>query len=101
MPIEVDSEIRLFNRNEFHSLAHRILGIAFDVHNKLGRLLDEAVYKRAIVKRCEKVGIYPSRQEVQIRVLFEGFEAEYFMDLLFACGLMVEAKAVESFSNAH
>ena len=34
MPIEVDSEIRIFDRDEFHSLAHRVLGIAFDVQDR-------------------------------------------------------------------
>jgi len=66
MPIEVDSEIRDFDRDEFHSLAHRILGIAFDVHNEFGRLLDESIYKQAISLRCAAAGILPARQEVQI-----------------------------------
>ncbi len=101
MPIEVDSEIRVFNRDDFHSLAHRVLGIAFDVHNDFGRLLDESIYKRAISLRCEAAGILPARQEVQITVRFEGFETRYFMDLLCAFGLMVEAKAVESLTKAH
>lgn len=101
MPIEVDSEIRRFDRDAFHSLAHRVLGIAFDVHNEFGRLLDESIYKRAIALRCAAAGIFPARQEVQVTVRFEGFEKQYFMDLLFALGLMVEAKTVESLTKAH
>lgn len=101
MPIEVDSEIRVFDRNEFHSLAHRVLGIAFDVHNEFGRLLDEAIYKRALALRCTAAGIVPARNEVQITVRYEGFEKQYFMDSLFACGLMVEAKTAESLTKAH
>ena len=80
MPIEVDSEILILDRDEFHLLAHRILGIAFDVHNEFGRLLDESIYKRAIALRCAAAGILPARQEVQITVRFEGFEKQYFMD---------------------
>lgn len=101
MPIEVDSEIRIFNRDEFHSLAHRVLGIAFDVHNEFGRLLDESIYKRAIALRCAAAGIVPALQEVQITVRFEGFVKTYFMDLLFAFGLMVEAKTAKSLTKAH
>ena len=41
MPIEVDSEIRLFSEEEFHALAHRIRGVVFDVHNDFGRLMEE------------------------------------------------------------
>ena len=101
MPIEVDSEIRILNRDEFHSLAHRVLGIAFDIHNEFGRLLNESIYKRVIALRCAAAGILPARQEVQITVRFEGFENPYFMDLLFALGLMVELKTVEALTKAH
>jgi GxxExxY protein len=101
MPIEVESEIHVLDRDEFHSLAHRVLGIAFDVHNEFGRLLDESVYKRAITLRCAAAGILPARQEVRILVRFNGFEKLYCMDLLFASGLMVELKTVESLTNAH
>src|SRR5688572_13550451 len=101
MSIEVDSEIRVFDQAEFHLLAHRILGIVFDVHNEFGRLLDESIYRQAILARCAAAGILPARQEVRIRVRFEEFEKLYSMDLLFALGLMVELKAVESLTNAH
>ncbi len=101
MPIEVDSDIRVFDRDEFHSLAHRLLGIAFDVHNEFGRLLDESIYKRAIALRSAAAGIVPARQEVQITVRFEGFVKQYFMDLFFGLGLLVEAKTTESLTKAH
>ena len=35
MPIEIDSEIRSFSEDEFHSLAERVIGIVFGVHNDL------------------------------------------------------------------
>lgn len=101
MPIEVNSEIRIFDRDEFHALAHRVLGIAFGVHNEFGRLLDESIYKRVLALRCEEADIVPTRQEVQITVSFEEFEKKYFMDLLCAFGLMIEAKTVESLTKAH
>lgn len=101
MPIEVDSEIRIFNQAEFHSLAHRVLGITFGVHNEFGRLLDEEIYKQAIRRRCEAAGIVPIRREVQITLRFGDFEKRLFMDLLVSLGMLVEAKAVDSLSNAH
>src|SRR5690349_13834064 len=101
MPVELDSEIRLLSRDEFHDLAHRILGIVFEVHNELGRLMDESIYKRAIALKCEAAGIRPARQEVRVMVRFGDFEKLYSMDLLFAHGLMVEAKTVESLTKGH
>jgi hypothetical protein len=59
MPIEIDSEIRIFTRSEFHELAHRVLGIIFGVHNEFGRLLDEPgrtmrgrMMKKEVEERC-------------------------------------------------
>lgn len=101
MPIEVDSEIRVYCEDEFHSLAHQVMGVVFAVHNDFGRLLDEDIYKQAIRRRCEARGIVPARREVEIKIRYADFEKSYFMDLLFACGLMVEAKTVEALNNAH
>lgn len=101
MPIEVDSETRVFSEEEFQPLARNVIGIAFQVHNEFGRLMDEEVYKRALRGRCEEAGILPARGEVEIKVCYRNFEKQYFMDLLFAYGLMVEAKTVEKLNNAH
>jgi GxxExxY protein len=101
MPIVVDSPIRVFSQDEFHALAHRVLAIVFGVHNEFGRLMDEEVYKQAIRLRCEAAGIAPARREVEIKVTHSGFSKSYFMDLLFASGLMVEAKTAELLTNKH
>lgn len=101
MPIEVDSPIRVFSQDEFHALAHRVLGVVFGIHNEFGRLMDEEVYKQAIRLRCEAAGMVPARREVEIRVTHGGFSKSYFMDLLFAFGLMVEAKTAETITDKH
>lgn len=77
------------------------MGIVFGVHNKFGRLIEEEVYKRSICCRCEVAGIVPARREVEIKVRYQDFAKSYFMDLLFACGLLVEAKTVETLNAAH
>jgi GxxExxY protein len=101
MPIEVDSEIRVFSEDEFHGLAEKVIGIVFDVHNDFGRLMDEEVYKQAICRRCEAADIIPARREVEIKVCYRDFEKQYYMDLLVAYGLMVEAKTVAQLNKAH
>jgi GxxExxY protein len=101
MPITVDSEIRVLSEDEFHRLAHQVMGIVFSVHNEYGRLVDEGIYKQAIRRRCEAAGIVPAQREVEIKVCHRDFAKSYFMDLLFAAGLMVEAKTVEALTNAH
>ncbi|MCH8046254.1 MAG: GxxExxY protein [Planctomycetes bacterium] len=101
MPVEIDSEIRVFSEDEFHTLAHRVMGIIFDIHNELGRLMQEEIYQQLIRRRCEAVGIVPARREVEICVSHKGFQKSYFMDLLFACGVMVETKTVAALGDAH
>ena len=80
MPIEVDSEIRILSEDEFHSMAEKVIGIVFGVHNDLGRLMDEDIYKQAIRRRCELTGIVPARREVQIKVRYHDFEKPYYME---------------------
>ncbi len=101
MPIEIDSEIRVLSEGEFHSIAERVIGIVFGVHNDLGRLMDEGIYEQAIRRRCELAGIVPARREVQVKARYRDFEKSYYMDLLFSLGLMVEAKTVERLNKAH
>ncbi len=101
MPIEVDSEIRVLSETEFHALAHDVMGIVFGVHNSFGRLMEEDIYKRSICHRCESAKIVPAQREVEVRVRHQDFVKSYFMDLLLACGLMVEAKTVEQLNATH
>ena len=101
MPIEVDSEIRVFSEDEFHMLAEKVIGTTFDVHNEFGRLMDEDTYKQTIRRRCEAAGILPARCEVEIKLNHLDFEKRYFMDLLFGDGLMVELKTVERINKSH
>ena len=93
MPIEVDSEILVLSEDEFHSLAHQVMGIAFRLHQDFGRLMNEEIYKQAIRRRCEEVGIVPARREVEIKVRYGDFEKSYFMDLLFALGLRINGRS--------
>jgi len=63
MPIEVTSEIQVFNQVEFHALNAKLLRIIFDVHNEFGRFLDVNLYREAIAhffggaERC--IGVVP------------------------------------------
>lgn len=101
MPIEIQSGIRVIGEEEFHSLSRRVLRLAFDVHNDFGRFLDEELCKRELATRCLDAGISPVQREVRVRLASGDFQKDYFMDLLLADGLMVEAKATELLAPAH
>lgn len=59
MPINVDSEIRILSEDEFHTVAHQVMGIVFDVHNEYGRLVDEEIYKQQSVAGVRRRGSFP------------------------------------------
>lgn len=101
MPIEVSTEIKVYGQEEFHALDRRIMRIVFDVHNEFGRLLDEKLYKSEIAARGVAVGLQPAEREVRVRVSHDSFFKDYFLDLLFCRGFMLEAKVAERLVSAH
>ena len=46
MPIQIQSEICVFDQVEYAAINRRVLRLAFDIHNEFGRLLDEELCKR-------------------------------------------------------
>ena len=101
MPIEISTDIQVYDQEEFHALDRRIMGVVFEVHNEFGRLLDEELYKGEIAARCVTLGLEPAEREVQIRVSHGNFVKDYFIDLLVGHGFMLEAKVAERLVAAH
>lgn len=93
MPIEVQTAVQLFNKEQYHALNRRVLGFIFEIHNDFGRLLDEGPFKCELVARCAEVGIAPIEREVRVRVTHDGYEKVYRIDLLLAHGFLLEVKA--------
>jgi GxxExxY protein len=101
MPIEIPSDIRVLDQEEFHVLDRQLMRIVFDVHNEFGRFLDEELFKREIAARWVESGCGQADREVVIVLRHKSFRKELRMDLLFNHGLMLEAKAAESIVAAH
>jgi GxxExxY protein len=101
MPIEVASWIDVFDQEKFHALDRQVMKIVFDVHNELGGLLDEKLYKCEVAARCAAVGLEPVEREVRIRVSYEDFVKDYAMDMLLCGGLMLEGKTAERLTAVH
>lgn len=45
MPISINHLIKEFSEKEFHDLDYRIMNLAFQAHNDLGRFYDEKIYQ--------------------------------------------------------
>jgi GxxExxY protein len=101
MPIQVTTQVRVFDQAEFHAQAEKRLRIVFDVHNEFGRFLDEALYKSEIAARWVAAGLGGVEREVRINLSHEDFQKSYFMDALFNRGLLLEAKAAETLVANH
>lgn len=77
------------------ALTEKIIGLCFEVHNKLGPGFPEKVYHNALVILFKKLSIgYES--EKQYLVVFEGEKVgDFRCDLVVEGDLILELKAVE------
>jgi GxxExxY protein len=96
MPIKADSNLVRMTQSEFASVAYEVVNEAFSVHQKLGPLFDEKVYRNAMKQRLKNM-----QTEVHINVSFQDFHKSFFMDALVSNGAVFEFKAVESFTDRH
>jgi GxxExxY protein len=100
MPIRTAVPIRVFDQESYHQVDRRVTGLAFAIHNELGRYLDESLYQGELTRRCREVG-FEVEPEMRITVGFEDFSKSYFADHLINGGVIVEDKAVAALGPAH
>ncbi|MEW5944478.1 MAG: GxxExxY protein [Pseudomonadota bacterium] len=82
-------------------LAYKIVGLAMQVHSKLGHGFLEKVYENALMVMFRRE-VIEARQQVPIAVMFEGETiGEYCADILVENKIILELKAVEAISDAH
>jgi len=51
MPIECPEGVRAISQEEFYDADYKVMGLVFGIHNELGRLWDERVYKNELAFR--------------------------------------------------
>lgn len=56
---------------DFNDCTGRIIGLAFDVHNELGRGFQEVVYQRALAMELEAAGVEFGREQ-NIKIYYKG-----------------------------
>ncbi len=96
MPIEVHADLRRPTPDEFAALAYDVMACAFQVHNEVGRFMEETVYKQVIARRFGGVEL-----EVPVLVRWDGFEKHYWLDMLVRGAALFEWKAVETLAAEH
>jgi len=85
----------------YPELSYKIMGILFDVHNRLGGSFEEKYYQRAV----EKLFILNKMQfnkELKADILFEGDRiGKYFLDFLVEAKVVLELKTVPQLLPIH
>lgn len=100
MPIHCSIPIEPIDQEAYHTIDRFMLGQAFAVHNEFGRFAKEKLFQAELSSRCRERGMRVDR-EVLIRVSFEGFSKDYYIDLLLDQSTVVEAKCAEAITPAH
>ena len=85
----------------YKDLSYNIIGLAMEVHNKLGYGFLEKVYENALMVLFRRERI-EAKQQSSITVYFEEeIVGEYFADILVEEKIILELKAADSISSAH
>ena len=86
---------------KYKSLTEKIIGVFYEVYNKLGYGFLEKGYEHSMVLECEKEGI-PVVSQAPIRVAYDGkVIGENFADLLVDGKVIVEIKALNGLAPEH
>jgi GxxExxY protein len=83
-----------------NEIAHRVIGLAIDVHDALGPGLLEKAYEECLFYKIVKAGLY-AEQRKPMPLVFEEVRMEcgYRIDILIENKLVIEVKSVEALHN--
>jgi len=100
MPVHTSIPVAVFDQEAFHAVDKVVTGLAFDIHNYLGRYLDERLYQTELAARLSARNM-PVKREMRMTLTLDDFSQDYFADLLVSGGVIVETKTAETLTNAH
>lgn len=101
MPIEVQGELRRLSEFEFLRLAYAVTGAAFVLHKEYGSMFREKLYKIELAAECQKLGLTPVAIELPIRIWWNDFSKDYFVDLIVGGGALFELKVLAALAEEH
>lgn len=82
------------NKIIFPELSYLVMGILFEIHNKLGNKYQEKHYQRAIETKFKTAGI-KFKREVPLKITFEGEElGEFKADFIIENKIILETKVI-------
>ncbi|MFH1675079.1 MAG: GxxExxY protein [Pseudomonadota bacterium] len=85
----------------YKDLSYKVIGLAMEVHSKLGYGFLEKVYENAIMVLFRREGI-DAKQQAPITVYFDGeVVGDYYADILVEDKIILELKAIEKITDTH
>ena len=85
----------------YKDLSYKIVGLAMEVHNKLGYGFLEKVYENALMVLLHKEGI-KTEQQAPISVYFDGeVVGDYYADILIDKEIILELKVAGNIADFH
>jgi GxxExxY protein len=100
MPIISPPDLRPINQKEFADLDYRVMKIAFECQNELGRLCEESIYQNDMVTRLKEAGL-SAETEVAVTVTHGSFTKTYLLDLIVANAGIYELKTTVALTGPH
>lgn len=86
--------------NEMRSIDYEVMGHAFAAHCDLGRLCDESVYQRELLRRLQNAGI-EARIEIPVTLSHRAFSIRLSLDLVVQQKVIYELKTAAALSSIH
>ena len=87
---------------ELEILTNKVIGIAIEVHSKLGPGLLESAYKECLFYKLAEAGLRVEKEK-PMPLVFEGVHLDcgYRIDLLVEDRLVIELKSVDAINDVH
>lgn len=100
MPITGPLGLHPINQEEFAELDYRVMRVAFECQNELGRLCEEGIYQNDLAARLKAAGLAGST-EVRVTVTHGDFVKTYLLDLIVAHAGIYELKTALGLAGPH
>lgn len=101
MSIQFDNRIHKISEKEFYKIDYHVMGLAYEIQNDFGRLLNEKIYQQELANRCYNFGFRNVEIEVPISVSHENFTKKYYVDLIIENSIVYELKTAKSLTSDH
>lgn len=97
MPVSISNTVRPVSQDAFGELAYRVIAKAFEIHQRLGPLFRESVYRSTLAHLIADAVV----EELKIVLTHKQFRKELFVDLLVDESGPFELKVVETLTDKH